>query len=328
MRGAALAALCVIALAASASAAPAPGARTHAAGFPLVAIHFEFKSDEFATHYTVVNTLDRNGLLDLANATYSWSLKPPDNDTTCNNHGVLSGTGKDFVWKHGNVGENGHDDGCHHDIGLPDSGHQGTVSVEVKDPKWSCVASYTGTQAADGSAIGDGPAGNCDALNAAPQPPPPPAKCKCVLLTARVVPSSLKLTSDVDGGHRSFSFTVHWILNCAKGDGGCNGHLSVQEPPTGKEFRFFWLHNNVPRDPEVVGIACRGRCSESRDGGKKLELYGDALPGTGQAKGWKNARVRFLIKRACQKKKLKPITIVIAFDATGKKLDLKRSKLS
>ena len=46
------------------------------------------------------------------------------------------------------------------------------------------------------------------------------------------------------------------------------------------------------------------------------------------SKGFKNARLKLQIKRACQGKRLKPITIVFAFDETGKKIDLKKSKLS
>ena len=42
---------------------------------------------------------------------------------------------------------------------------------------------------------------------------------------------------------------------------------------------------------------------------------------------WKNARFKLLIKRICQGKKVQPISIWIAFDATGKKIDLKKSKL-
>jgi hypothetical protein len=61
-----------------------------------------------------------------------------------------------------------------------------------------------------------------------------------------------------------------------------------------------------------------------------LDLNGDARHGNPaqRANVWKNARLRLVIKRACQRQKLKPITIVFAFDETGKKIDLKKSKLS
>lgn len=139
-------------------------------GVPLVKVHFEFKVEERATHYTVANTGDSRGSLDLAGATYSWKLTPPDNDPACNNRGVLTGTGKEFVWRHGNKGDPISDDACDHDIGLPGIGHPGDVDVVVKDAKWSCTADYTGTQAADGSPTGDGPNGDCTNLA------PPPAK--------------------------------------------------------------------------------------------------------------------------------------------------------
>jgi hypothetical protein len=338
---AALVALCVAALGASASgeAAPTGGART--AANPLVAIHFEFKSAEFATHYTVVNTLDPAGLLDLADASYRWTLKPPDDDATCNNHGVLSSQEKEFVWKHGNVGEPGHDDGCHHDVGLPSSGHPGTITVQVRDSRWSCVAAYTGTQAADGSAIGEGPAGNCDALNAPPPlpppPPPPPPKCKCLLLTARVVPSSLKLEAfqnysqgfgKWDSGRRDFTFTVHWVLNCATGKGGCNGHLSVKEPASTDRRSFHW-EKTPPRDPDIIPVSCPGACGKLRDGGQTMTLVGferQAHPND-HADLWKSAGFKFLIKRTCQKRKLSSVTIWIMLDKAGTKIDFKKSKL-
>jgi hypothetical protein len=142
--------------------------RASAAGLPLVEIHFEFRVEERATHYTVVNTGNARGTVDLANATYAWKVAPPDNDPTCNNRGVLTGTGKEFVWRHGNKGDPISDDACNHDIGLPGIGHPGDVDVDVKDARWSCTAGYTGTQAADGSPTGDGPAGDC--TNIAPPP--------------------------------------------------------------------------------------------------------------------------------------------------------------
>ena len=67
------------------------------------------------------------------------------------------------------------------------------------------------------------------------------------------------------------------------------------------------------------------------DGGKSLELDGTPARGgvvTEIAEDWKNGRFKFLIKRICQERKLKPITIVIALDPSGKKIDLRKSKLS
>ena len=207
------------------------------------------------------------------------------------------------------------------------------MTVTVTDSKWSCVAEYTGTQAADGSAIGEGPAGSCDALNAAPPPPPPPPpKCKCLLLTARIVPSSLSmevvqyesLGKKYDSTSRIFTFTVHWVLNCSKGAGGCNGHLSAKEPGRGK-VDVHWYRPDTKTPPKQYDIV------PIEDGGVKLRLWGH--PGRGGEtselnEDWKNARFKFLIKRTCQKQKLKSVVIWIALDKTGKKLDLKRSKLS
>jgi hypothetical protein len=152
-----------------------PDRRAGAAGFPLIKIHFEFRIEERATHYTVVNT-SQPGSVNLDGASYFWKLTPPGNDPNCNNHGNLTGTGKEFVWHHGNVGDPISDDGCNHDGNtLGPTGHQGTVTVQVEDASWSCTASYTGTQRADGNASGDGPDGDCAAVGPPSPPPPPPS---------------------------------------------------------------------------------------------------------------------------------------------------------
>ena len=242
-----------------------PQRQAAGAGSPLVAIHFDFRSDEFATHYTVVNTGDPNGSVDLANANYVWKLKPPENDSTCDNHGTLTGTAKEFVWKHGNVGEPGHDDGCHHDIGLPGSGHQGTVAVQVQDGKWVCDASYTGTQAADGSASGNGPPGDCF-VPVAPPPPPPPAPCKCSKVEA-----FLNNFHVFGAGTTRIEFDVKWQITCTAGAGnGCNGRVNVLAP-RGADFLMQGGKTLRPGHPTIVKVECGGACGRSTQGGESLQ---------------------------------------------------------
>jgi hypothetical protein len=68
-------------------------------------IHADFDSDLRQTTYSVPNVSDPN-------ATYQWTLDitvPVDPgkglDPDCNNHGVLAGTDKTFIWHHGNSGD-------------------------------------------------------------------------------------------------------------------------------------------------------------------------------------------------------------------------------
>jgi hypothetical protein len=304
----------VLGLAGGASAvAGAP--RSAIVDYSLVRIHFEFRSAEFATHYTVVDTNSPLGSVDLDNATYHWELKPPADDPTCDNHGLLTGTDDEFIWDHGNVGEPGHDDGCHHDIGLPGSGHQGTVTVQIRDNAWSCTAKYTGTQAADGSPIGVGPLGLCERSAPATPPPPPPSTCKCILLTARILPSSLKI-KDIHRDYAQLHLDVHWLLNCSKGRGGCHGTLTVNAPPAG-----YGEWHVLPNGNEDVAVGCPGQCGRLRERTKRITMFTVLDPV--QRRGM---RMPIKIERTCQGRKISPITLWIAFKQNGD-VDLSRSKL-
>jgi hypothetical protein len=233
--------------------------------FPLVAIHFEFRQDEFATHYTVVNTGDPNGTVNLAGANYVWTLKPPANDPSCNNHGTLTGTANEFVWKHGDVNEAGHDDGCHHD-GLGLNGHEGTVSVQVQDGKWVCNASYTGTQGVDGSPSGNGPAGDCFAPVAPPPPPPPPA-CKCSKVKA-----FLNNFHVFGAGTTRIEFDVKWQITCTAGaaPAGCKGRVLVLAP-RGANFLMQGGTTVRPATPTIVKVECAGPCGKATEGDETLQ---------------------------------------------------------
>lgn len=166
----------ILALAGGASATRGSHAAAGAdsASLPLVKVHFEFRVEKRATFYTVVNTGNPSGSLDLESADYKWTLTPPVNDATCNNKrwggaGTLS---SEFAWHHGNVGDPISDDGCHHDPKDP-TGHQGDVDVVVKDANWSCTAGYTGTEGPNGNASGDGLDGECEKIAPPPRPRAP-----------------------------------------------------------------------------------------------------------------------------------------------------------
>lgn len=167
----------VLGLAGAASAlGTAPSQKQARVSEPLVRIRAEFRQAERATHYTVVNTGTRAGLLvDLDAATYVWFLIPPAKDEECDNLGETSSTDKEFVWHHGNKGDPVSDDGCSHEgEAVGDGGHLGRVNVTVKDANWNCLASYIGTEGDDGSTIDFGADGACDSNLISPPPPPPP----------------------------------------------------------------------------------------------------------------------------------------------------------
>jgi hypothetical protein len=311
-------------------------------------ISASFSDPDRATTYSVGARADAG-----AKFIYYWSLvitapagqvDPTKGvDPGCNNHGVLESTAAAFVWHHGNTGDAVHDDGCNHDL-QGKWGHQGLIAVIVRDGLGNqCTATYKGSYSSDANdALGQEPASvpvcGLAPPTSPPPPPPQPPPCKCLLMTARIVPSSLKLKVGYvehngkrsDAPDRYFTFTIHWVLNCSKGSGGCNGRLAVVAPDTPK-LGFYWSRAKYPdRDPQVFSIACKGACAALSDGGAKLQLAGHPHGGGTYEKlnkDWEHARFKFLIKRICQGKKIQPVTIVIALDETGKKIDLKKSKL-
>ena len=307
---------------ASATIGSSSSDRSASAGLPLVKIHFEFRTEERATHYTVVNTGDSRGSLDLADSDYDWVLTPPAGDPGCNNHGVLKGQRKEFVWKHGNVGDPISDDGCDHEEVGP-AGHEGTITVELTDEDWSCTATYTGTQAADGNATGDGPDGECERGPTSPPPPPPPPPsrpCKCTLLTARLLPASLNIRAISPRTDDSLmTWRLHWVLGCSKGVGGCNAKLELSLPPAGHGYGHWEFDDG---GPDERTFACKGKCRQVTDGTIQLVDARTDLDAV-QRRG---LRVPIVIERTCQGKKTLPVKLWIAFKQNGD-VDLKRSKL-
>jgi hypothetical protein len=114
-----------------------------------------FVPSEFATHYEVGAT-DSAGLA----ITYAWTLTPPTADPACNNHGNLTSSSNEFIWRHGDQ------DHCDH-TKQGALGHLGIVSVVVSDTSSSCSASYGGTEGANGSPTASVPL-TCTALAGAP----------------------------------------------------------------------------------------------------------------------------------------------------------------
>lgn len=125
----------------------------------LSSITATFQQVEFATHYTV-HASDNAGRA----LSYNWTLKlqlidkagsanggTPGSkaavDVGCNNSGKLSSSALEFIWKHGDASLGA----CDHSKMGP-GGHQGKITVVVKDGVWSCTATYNGTNTGVGRA--------------------------------------------------------------------------------------------------------------------------------------------------------------------------------
>ena len=98
-----------------------------------------FVPAEFATHYSVTAS-DISGGRTL---TYKWELKPPAADPNCNHFSQQPDN--TAIWHHGDQ------DGCNHNVQVPNVGHPGTVTVIVSDGVYQCEASYFGTESGPGS---------------------------------------------------------------------------------------------------------------------------------------------------------------------------------
>ena len=137
------------------------------------AIQATFVQVQFATFYTV----NPNELAGLP-IQYSWKLSlqqvdPPGDggvDAGCDNGGVLNSNAAQFVWHHPDAADSTPPGLYHCDHSLQGtSGHEGLITVTVTDGKWTCTASYPGTNTGVG-----GPA-TCAPV----PPPPPPNKVNC-----------------------------------------------------------------------------------------------------------------------------------------------------
>jgi hypothetical protein len=305
-------------------------------------IHADFSDPARATTYSV---LDVNESDSTAKVSYQWTLtleaidpnvyvNGVSVDTDCNNHGVLNGTDSTFVWHHGNKGDQLHDDGCNHDL-QGKYGHQGLIAVTVTDSAgWRCDTTYKGTFSSDaalaaGLDVSSDPV--CVGPGSAPPPPPPPPppptrpkSCKCILLTARIVPSSLDLYKPTTP-QMALSFDVHWVMTCLKTKGakGCSGTLHFPAPH-GKAYETTFSED-AP-NPSLT-VDCKGKCGKAKDGSQGVTI--DSLAGKGDLGPSQRARLGRLpivIERVCNRKVLAPIKLWVAFDSAGN-IDVAKSKL-
>jgi hypothetical protein len=254
---------------------PASGSagRARVSNLDISPIHADFDGDLKQTTYSLPTVSDPN-------ATYQWTLiitapvgqVDPNKgvDLGCNNHGVLIGADKTFVWHHGNKGDPLFDDGCDHDL-QGQWGHQGLITVTVSDSAGDhCAATYKGTFSTDANAtLGQNAASDRVCTNVpppAPPPPPPPPpppqpqlRCRCIRLSASIVPSSVKIedkynkVNGVADDEAELRFSLRWRMRCARGTSGkCASELLIFMP-TGdaplKEVKLW--HSRT----------CRGRCS-------------------------------------------------------------------
>jgi hypothetical protein len=120
----------------------------------ISAIKAQFVEAERATHYTVPTVKAQKG----AEITFKWTLtlekvdldKPVD--PGCRNRGVFTGTAREFIWYHGNIGDAVRDDGCTHPL-QGKFGHQGLIFLLVtSDAGWRCTATYKGTLSSEENA--------------------------------------------------------------------------------------------------------------------------------------------------------------------------------
>lgn len=172
-------------------------------------------------------------------------------------------------------------------------------------------------------------------------PPAAPTPCKCVLLTARIVPGTVKL---VDPGARSMrlEFGVHWVLNCSKGADteqigkveipACSGKLVMFAPSRkGKSLADTrttgYLNHFVDSEGRTRGnveVKCVGHCAKVTEGTAHFRLDGGNM---GHALRAKVKSLPITIHRYCRgRAPLADIKLSIAFDGLGL-LDLEDSDL-
>ena len=203
---------------------------------------------------------------------------------------------------------------------VPGASHVVMIKTDGPYPPNGGAQLFTG-------AIFSGPYSPAGTATGPEPPPPPPAQpCKCASLIARIVPASVKLehpTKPVMTLH----FTVHWLLSCSKGTGGCTGAvdliapLKAKNPKTGDEgYDSKFVVGG--RDRVLVEIRCQGACAKVIDGGKAVTL--SAKSGLGPLdRAFESIPIK--IERFCQRTLVTKLSI--AFDRNGD-VNLSRSKLA
>ncbi len=307
---------------------PATGTagKTRATTLSMDPIHAEFSDPDRATTYSAPNVKD-----DVAGATitYRWTLtlanvdSTKEVDTSCNNHGVLSGTDSTFVWHHGNEGDPEHNDHCNHDL-QGQWGHQGLIDVVVSDNKgWQCTATYKGTYSSDqNAALGQNAASepDCTGTPAAPPPPPPPRPCRCLRLEARIAPSSIHFVNPGETGGMHMELTVAWTMICSTGRGGCAGRFDLLPPQPAIALR-------AKLKPNLGRINCNGPCGKTLSGTKMFVLTAGRQFG-GDRRGRVVKSMQLRLHRECQGKKTTDKVFTFVFDPRTALVDKKASDLN
>lgn len=164
----------------------------------------------------------------------------------------------------------------------------------------------------------------------APVTGPPP--CRCLTLNARILPNSLKITNPGEVGIMHLEFAVHWTLNCTTGAGGCKGTLDLVAPKRAttdkKKPDGYKSYFKDPKTKRKGGthVACVGACAELTEGTQHFVLIGDR----GLGRDRRAVRVKsipIVIKRTCQGKTTRPITLTLVFRKDTRLIDKKKSKL-
>jgi hypothetical protein len=115
----------------------------------LTPIHALFNQATFSTTYTENASGDNLG--------YGWSVSIPlDPPCAAGFHPNISNPNQ-ATWFHADVSAGGPCDHGNSIYNAAGSGHPGTVTVTVSNANWTCIATYFGTQGANGTASGDGP---------------------------------------------------------------------------------------------------------------------------------------------------------------------------
>ena len=188
----------------------------------------------------------------------------------------------------------------------------GTITTDKLYPDGSgatlILSSATGST---GTALVSGPG--------ATTPPPTTPPCNCLTLIPRIVPSSIKFTNPGDRGGMHLEFTVFWTLSCTAGAGGCNGTLDLVAPRGASYTSYF-------KKPGAH-IACAGACAQVTTGFEQFVLVGNRGLG-GDRRGKTVGSIPIVIKRTCQGKPTRAITLNLVFDGRTGLVDKHRSKLS
>jgi hypothetical protein len=142
--------------------------------------------------------------------------------------------------------------------------------------------------------------------------------CKCLKLEGRIVPKSIAFVNPGERGGMHMEFTVHWVMTCLKGDGGCEGQLTLAPANVPPGTRL---------EPPNGVIKCNGPCAATTDGAMKFVLIGGRQLG-GDRRGHAVKSIKIRMKRSCQGRNLKVRVFTLVFDPRTALVDKKASNLT